>query len=159
MVVLYLFLLVFFAALFFGVRAVVRKTKPGFQRGQGIGAMMSFVAWPIVLLVIFVIYSLSPTLAEVVRIAAVGDRIEVRRCKGVFEDMQSYPAADVLFRYDRQERGERRIVHHMLVMERRGTSEKLGDIEFVPKNSFDLDALGKVAPQALADYNRGRAQK
>jgi hypothetical protein len=114
-IMLYVFVLLFFGSLFLVLKVVEwRKPLNPSQKGQLIGVKYVVAGWPIILLVILIVYSSQQSLADVVRIVVVENQVQVRRCIGVFENPKQYAAEDILFQYERDERGTRKIVHHCL---------------------------------------------
>jgi hypothetical protein len=105
---------------------------------------------------ITIIVLVQPFPPEIVRISIADTGLEVRRCHRWTDEMQTYPVADVEFRYEQEERGSKKIVHHLLTMHRRGRPERLGSVEFVPRYSFDFEALRQLAPAALRQYEIAR---
>jgi hypothetical protein len=69
-------------------------------------------------------------------------------------DSGIYPATDIEFRYQLEERGAKRIPHHQLVLFRRSSGENLGAVELHNEHRFNFAALRQLAPAALADYQR-----
>jgi hypothetical protein len=102
------------------------------------------------------VFLVRPFPPEIVRLSVIDTRLEVRRCHVWSEQIQSYPVTDIEFRYERDERGSKKVVHHLLTMYRRGDPERLGSIEFVPRYRFDFGALRWIAPGALSQYELAR---
>jgi hypothetical protein len=109
--------------------------------------------WAVFLTIIFLVRPFPP---EIVRLSVIDTRLEVRRCHVWSDQMQSYPVTDIEFRYEREERGWNKVVHHLLAMYRRGDPERLGSVEFLPRYRFDFGALRQLAPSALHQYELAR---
>jgi hypothetical protein len=100
-----------------------------------------------------------PLPPRIVRISIADAGLEVRRCQGWTDEMQTYPVTDVEFGYERKETRGRALskgVHHLLTMHRRGHPERLGSVEFQPEYRFDFEVLRQLAPTALRQYELTR---
>jgi hypothetical protein len=150
------FLYLIFGSIF-GIANVVRRRSPKPEiKGSSVGMMIFSGIGLIALTLICLFWPFPP---EIVRVSILGPHIELRRCYTWSHDRLVYPAADIEFRYRREEHGTKRMVHHMLVIERRGQSKPLGSVEFVPKYKFDFVALRQLAPAAVLEYERASAIK
>ena len=121
---------------------------PGSARKQ---LMVLSVGWAVFLIIIFLIRPFPP---EIVRLSVHDTLLEVRRCHVWTDQIQTYPGTDIEFRYERGERGLKKVVRHLLTVYRRGDPEELGSVEFVPRYRFDFGALRQLAPTALRQYER-----
>jgi hypothetical protein len=115
--------------------------------------MILSTGWAVFLTIMFLVRPFPP---EIVRLSVDDTRLEVRRCHVWSDQIQIYPVADIEFRYEREERGRNKIVHHLLTLYRRGDPERLGSLEFLPRYTFDFGALRRLAPIALRQYELAR---
>jgi len=115
--------------------------------------MVLSAGWAVLLTIIFLVRPFPP---EIVRLSVIDTRLEVRRCHVWSDEIQMYPLTDIEFRYEREERGWKKVVHHLLTMYRPGDPERLGSVEFLPKYRFDFGALRQLAPIALHQYELAR---
>jgi hypothetical protein len=83
---------------------------------------------------------------RIIRLAILGNNIEVVKCAARAAVQHAYPLADIAFDYHFEEWPE----HHMLDIRNQPTGEQVARIEM--RGSFDFQALRKLAPNAWAAY-------
>jgi hypothetical protein len=93
-----------------------------------------------------------------IRLALLGDNIEVQRCAARTGDRHVYPVADVAFDYHFEESYSRMPGpgHHMLDIRHKQTGEQVARLEM--REGFDVQAVRTLAPRAWAAYQCQKAK-
>jgi hypothetical protein len=116
------------------------------------GYAIEYLCWALVLLSCTAyIFDWGP--GRTVRLAILGNNIEVLKCAARAAVRHAYPFADIAFDYHFEAWPE----HHMLDIRNQQTGEQVARIEL--RGSFDFQALRKLAPNAWAAYQCQRGNR
>jgi len=113
--------------------------------------LLMYFLWGVVLLSCTA-YILDRGWERTVRLAILGDDIEIQRCAARTGDRRVYPVADLAFDY-RFEESYSRVPgpgHHLLDIRHKQTGEQVAGLEM--HEGFDLQALRTLAPSVWAAY-------
>jgi hypothetical protein len=143
------------ALMFGGVAVVIRyiniKWEVSSSYWQARGYFGEYFCWALLLLSCTAyIFDWGP--GRTVRLAILGNNIEVVKCAARAAVRHAYPLADIAFDY----RFEAPPEHHMLDIRNQQTGEQVATIEM--RGSFDFQALRKLAPSVWAAYQCQRGK-
>jgi hypothetical protein len=123
------------------------------------GYALEYLCWALVL-ASCTAYIFGWGLERTVRLAILGNNIEIVKCAARAAVRAEYPLAAVAFDYHFEESSSRVGYgpgHHMLDIRHQQTGEQLAKVEM--GGSFELQALRGLAPNAWAAYLCQRGQK